>query len=66
MAEYNCWTTGNKTAYLIATLNKPAAQILHSVSSGMRYPEVTVAFENRYGDHHLITALHVELRKKPP
>jgi hypothetical protein len=64
MAEHNGWKADDKTPYLIAALNNPAAHILHSVPTGAKYEEVTAVLENRYGYHHLEEAFHAQLRRR--
>jgi hypothetical protein len=49
---------------LIAALNELAAKILHRVFPGATYDEVTKAFEKPYGNYHLETAFHSQLKRR--
>lgn len=63
MTEHNGWTLSNKAVYLTATLNKPAAHILHSDPTGAKYEEFAAVLENHYVDHHLAETFHAQLRR---
>jgi hypothetical protein len=63
VVEHNGWTPADKTTYLIAALNEPTANILHSVPTGTTYEEVTEVLKNCYSDHHLAEAFHAQLRR---
>jgi hypothetical protein len=45
-------------------LNESAAQILHVISTGATYEEVTEVLETHYGDHHLEAAFHFQLKRR--
>jgi hypothetical protein len=59
--KHNGWTYSDKAAYLI-DLNKPAAHVLHSNPTGVRYKEVTGVLENFYGEQHLVEAFYAHLK----
>jgi hypothetical protein len=64
MAEHNYWTPHKKATYMFATLNEPAAHILHDVPTGVTYEEVAEPLENRDSDHHLEAIFHSQLKRR--
>jgi hypothetical protein len=61
--EYYC-TPQERATYLIATLNEPAALILHAALTGEIYEEVTEVLEHGYCGHHLEREFHSHLKRR--
>lgn len=50
--------------YLHATLNEPAAHILHDICTGAMNEDVTEVLDNYYSDHHLEAVFHSQLKRR--
>jgi hypothetical protein len=44
-------------------LNEAVAHVLHVISTGATYDEVTEVLETYYGDHHLEAGFHSQLKR---
>jgi hypothetical protein len=53
-----------QVTYETAALNELATHILHGVSTGATYKEVSPVLEKPYGDHHLEASIHAQLKRR--
>jgi hypothetical protein len=64
VAEHKDWVPLKKATHLIATLNEPAAHILHVVPTGAMYREVTEVLASHCSYHHFEEVFHPWLKRR--
>jgi hypothetical protein len=63
VVEYN-WAPHENAIHLLAALQGQATEVLCNVPTEAMYEETIRAFEGHYGDHHLATAYHSQLKAR--
>jgi hypothetical protein len=64
LAEHNCWTHLEKSAYLISALHGQSTSMLHRVLKGATYEETPEALEDRFRDQHLAATYRNQLKRR--
>jgi hypothetical protein len=62
MADHSGWAVQENATHLLAVLQGQAADILHSVPSGVTCEDVVGAPKSCYGDHHMVAACQSQLK----
>jgi hypothetical protein len=61
-AEHNCWVSQEISTYLMTALQGQASDMLHGVPNDATYEEALETLEYSFGDQHLATAYHSQLK----